>query len=121
MVIPFVLSLTFAISIAQLASPQLVVRFLAAKDKKVIAHGMILTPLIIGIFALCVFSLGPFGWLVIPKYTDVTSFLKDPDLVVPFIAMKLLPVGLNALILTAVIAAAMSTINSLVHLASTSF
>lgn len=121
MVIPFVLSLTFAISVAQLASPQLVIRFVAARDKKVIAHGMVLTPLIIGIFALCVFSLGPFGWLIIPKYADVTQFLEDPDLVVPFMAMKLFPIGLNALILTAVIAAAMSTINSLVHIASTSF
>ncbi|WP_280959704.1 sodium:solute symporter family transporter [Archaeoglobus profundus] len=94
---------------------------MAARDRKVIAHGMILTPTIIGIFALCVFSLGPLGWLVIPKYTDVTPFLKDPDLVVPFMAMKILPIGLNALVLTAVVAAAMSTINSLVHVASTSF
>ncbi len=121
MVIPFILSLTFAISIAQLASPQLVVRFIAAKDRRVLAKGMVLTPLIIGIFALCVFSIGPFGWAVIPKYGDVTEFLKDPDLVVPFIAMKLFPAGINALILTAVVAAAMSTINSLLHVVATAF
>ncbi|WP_202320477.1 sodium:solute symporter family transporter [Archaeoglobus neptunius] len=122
MVIPFILSLTFAISVAQLASPQLVVRFIAARDERVIAHGMILTPLIIGIFAICVFSIGPFGWLVIPKYTsDITPFLKDTDLVVPFIAMKLFPVGINALLLTAIVAAAMSTINSLVHVVATAF
>lgn len=122
MVIPFILSLTFAISVAQLASPQLVVRFIAAKDEKVIANGMILTPLIIGLFAICVFSTGPFGWLVIPKYTnDITPFLKDTDLVVPFIAMKLFPAEINALLLTAIIAAAMSTINSLVHVTATAF
>lgn len=122
MVVPFILSLTFAISVAQLASPQLVVRFVAARDERVIANGMILTPLIIGIFAICVFSIGPFGWLVIPKYTDdVMPFLKDTDLVVPFIAMKLFPAGINALLLTAIIAAAMSTINSLVHVVATSF
>lgn len=122
MIVPFVLSLTFAISVAQLASPQLVVRFVAARDSRVIANGMILTPLIIGIFAICVFSIGPFGWLVIPKYTDdVTQFLKDVDLVVPFIAMKLFPAGINALLLTAIIAAAMSTINSLIHLVATAF
>ncbi len=120
-VIPFILSLTFAISIAQLASPQLVVRFVAARDERVIAHGMILTPLIIGIFAICVFSIGPFGWLVIPKYADVKDFLKNPDLVVPFIAMKMFPVGVNALLLTATVAAAMSTVNSLVHVTATSF
>ncbi len=122
MVIPFILSLTFAISVAQLASPQLVVRFVAARDSRVIANGMILTPLIIGIFALCVFSIGPFGWLVIPKYTsNVLPFLKDTDLVVPFIAMKLFPAGINALLLTAIVAAAMSTINSLVHVVATAF
>lgn len=121
MIVPFILSLTFAISVAQLASPQLVVRFVAARDEKVIANGMILTPLIIGLFAICVFSIGPFGWLVIPKYTNVMPFLKDTDLVVPFIAMKLFPAGINALLLTAIIAAAMSTINSLVHVTATAF
>jgi SSS family solute:Na+ symporter/sodium/pantothenate symporter len=121
MVIPFVLSLTFAISIAQLASPQLVVRFVAAKDERVIEKGAILTPLIIGIFAICVFSIGPFGWLIIPEYDDPVKYLKNSDLVVPFIAMKLFPAGFNALILTAIVAAAMSTINSLVHVIATSF
>lgn len=121
MIVPFILSLTFAISVAQLASPQLVVRFIAAKDERVIANGMILTPIIIGVFAICVFSIGPFGWIIIPKYTDVTPFLKDTDLVVPFIAMKVFPVGVNALLLTAIIAAAMSTINSLVHVVATAF
>ncbi|MCS7144292.1 MAG: sodium/solute symporter [Archaeoglobaceae archaeon] len=118
MVVQFVLSLTFAISIAQLSSPQLVVRFIAAKDQRVIGYGMILTPIIIGIFAICVFSIGPFGWLVIPK-EEIPSFLKDVDRVVPYIAMKMLPVGVNALLLTAIIAAAMSTINSLVHVSAT--
>ncbi|RLI73271.1 sodium/proline symporter [Archaeoglobales archaeon] len=121
MVIPFILSLTFAISIAQLASPQLVVRFIAARDERVIAKGMVLTPLLIGLFAICVFSIGPFGWLIIPNYDDPIKYMKNPDLVVPFIAMKLFPVGLNALLLTAVVAAAMSTINSLLHVLATSF
>ncbi|MCS7130289.1 MAG: sodium/solute symporter [Archaeoglobaceae archaeon] len=118
MIIPFVLSLTFAISIAQLSSPQLVIRFIAAKDQRVLAYGMVLTPIIIGIFAICVFSIGPFGWLVIPK-EEIPSFLKDVDRVVPYIAMKMLPLGVNALLLTAIIAAAMSTINSLVHVTAT--
>ena len=121
MVVPFILSLTFAISIAQLASPQLVVRFIAAKNERIIAKGMILTPIIIGLFAICVFSIGPFGWLVIPQHDDPVKYMKNPDLVVPFIAMKLFPIGLNALLLTAIIAAAMSTINSLLHVLSTSF
>ncbi|MEM2787691.1 MAG: sodium/proline symporter, partial [Archaeoglobaceae archaeon] len=99
-------------------SPQLVVRFIAARDQRVIGYGMILTPIIIGIFAICVFSIGPFGWLLIPK-DQIPTFLKDVDRVVPYIAMKMLPVGVNALLLTAIIAAAMSTINSLVHVSAT--
>ncbi|MEM0203119.1 MAG: sodium/solute symporter [Archaeoglobaceae archaeon] len=118
MIVPFVLSLSFAISIAQLSAPQLVIRFIAANDQRVIAYGMLLTPIIIGIFAICVFSLGPFGWLVIPKEM-VPEFLKDVDKVVPYMAMKTLPLGVNALLLTAIIAAAMSTINSLVHVSAT--
>ncbi|AGK61125.1 transporter, SSS family [Archaeoglobus sulfaticallidus PM70-1] len=121
MVIPFILSLTFAISIAQLASPQLVIRFVAAKDERVIRKGAILTPILIGIFALCVFSIGPFGWLIIPQYDDPVKYLKNSDLVIPFIAMKLFPAGINALLLTAIVAAAMSTINSLVHVIATTF
>ena len=121
LVVPFILSLTFAISIAQLSSPQLIIRFVAARDERVIRRGMLLTPLIIGIFAICVFSIGPFGWLIIPKYDDPVKYLKDVDLVVPFIAMKVLPEGINALLLTAIIAAAMSTINSLLHMMATSF
>lgn len=121
LVLPFILSLTFAISIAQLSSPQLIIRFVAARDREVINRGMLLTPLIIGIFAICVFSIGPFGWLIIPKYDDPVKYLKDVDLVVPFIAMKVLPEGINALLLTAIIAAAMSTINSLLHMMATSF
>lgn len=118
MVLQFVLSLTFAISIAQLSSPQLIVRFIAARDQKVLAYGMILTPLIVGIFAVCVFSIGPFGWLIIPK-EETSTFLKDVDRVLPYIAMKIMPEGVNALLLTAIIAAAMSTINSLVHVSAT--
>lgn len=118
MVVPYVLSLTFAISVAQLSSPQLVIRFVAAKDRRVIAYGMLLTPIIVGVFAICVFSLGPLAWLVIPK-EEVPNFLKDVDKVVPYMAMKTLPLGVNALLLTAIVAAAMSTINSLVHVSST--
>ena len=118
MVILFVLSLTFAISIAQLSSPQLVIRFIAARNERVVAYGMIMTPIIVGIFAICVFSIGPLGWLVIPK-EEVNVFLKDTDKVVPYMAMKLLPEGINALLLAAIIAAAMSTINSLVHVSAT--
>ena len=123
MMVPFIFSLTFAISIAQIASPQLVIRFYAAKDQKVISRGMILGPLIIGVFGLAVFSVGPFAWLVIPDYVpadQIMNYLKDPDLVIPFMVMKLFPAGAGAFLLTAIVAAAMSTINSLLLVLATS-
>lgn len=122
-IIPFILSLTFAISIAQLSSPQLIIRFYAARDQKVISRGIILGPLLVGIFAIAVFSVGPFGWLIIPKMVSpdkLMAYVKDPDLVVPFLVMKLFPRGIDALILTAIVAAAMSTINSLLMVLATS-
>ncbi len=123
MMVPFILSLTFAISIAQLSSPQLIIRFYAAKDERVISRGMILGPVLIGIFALTVFSIGPFAWLIIPELVpkdQLMTYLKDPDLVVPFLVVNLFPPVVNAIILTAIVAAAMSTINSLLLVLATS-
>ncbi len=105
MMIPFLLSLTFAISVAQLSSPQLIIRFYAARDKEVIRKGMFLTPILIGVFAATVFSIGPFAHLFVQG-------LKDPDLVVPMLVQKLFPGTFASLILVAALAAAMSTINS---------
>lgn len=105
MMIPFLLSLTFAISVAQLSSPQLIIRFYAARDREVIRKGMLLTPILIGLFAITVFSIGPFAHLFVQG-------VKDPDLVVPMLVKKLFPDAFASLILVAALAAAMSTINS---------
>ncbi|MBC7332236.1 MAG: sodium/solute symporter [Synergistetes bacterium] len=105
MMVPFLLSLTFAISIAQLSSPQLIIRFYAARDKEVIRKGMLLTPILIGLFAVTVFSIGPFAHLFVQG-------VKDPDLVIPMLAQKIFPEAFASLILVAALAAAMSTINS---------
>ncbi|MCD6363157.1 MAG: sodium/proline symporter, partial [Synergistetes bacterium] len=113
MMIPFILSLTFAISIAQLSSPQLVIRFYAARDKRVIRKGMLLTPILIGLFAVTVFSIGPFAHLFIKG-------VKDPDLVIPLLTRKLFPEALSSVILVAALAAAMSTVNSNLMILSSS-
>ena len=120
----FTLTLTFAICVANLGLPHLIIRFYAAKDKKVIQKGMIITPIIIGLFVLTVYNVGPFAWLILPKYIagpEIGQFLKDPDLVVPFLIQKLFPLGLNALLLVAIIAAGQSTINSVVQVLATAF
>lgn len=111
--IPFLLSLTFAISVAQLASPQLVIRFFAARDEGVIRKGILLNPLLVGIFALCVFSVGPFAHLFV-------SGIKDPDLVIPTLMKTLLPPWASAFLLVAAVAAAMSTISSVLMVVASS-
>ena len=113
----FTLSLAFAICAANLALPHLVVRFYAAKDLNVIRKGMIITPIIIGLFVFTCYSIGPFAWLIIPKYVsgpELAKYVKDVDLVIPFLIQKLLPTGLNAFLLVAIIAAGQSTISSVI-------
>lgn len=119
----FILSLTFSISIVQVCSPQLVVKFYQAKNQKVVSRGMILGPLLVGSFAVLVFSVGPFGWAVIPELvppSGVAAFMKDPDKVIPFLIMHLFPPGVNAVILAAILSAAMSTISGVLIVTATS-
>ena len=121
--LPFVVSLAFAIAVAQISSPQLLIRFYGARDQRALSRGMIIAPLIIGIFCFTMYSCGPFAWLVIPKMAGaqaVSTYLKDPDLVVPFLINKLFPPVLGAFMLSAIVAAAMSTINSLLLVLATS-
>lgn len=114
--VPFILSLTFAISVAQISSPQLVTRFYAAKDQRVISIGMIIAPVIIGVFALTMFFVGPFGWAVVPQMAPekISMFLKDPDQLVPFLVVSMFPPAVGAILLAAVTAAAMSTLSALI-------
>jgi Na+/pantothenate symporter len=117
MLTQFTLSLAFAICAANLGLPHLIIRFYAAKNVAVIRKGMIITPIIIGIFVFTVYSTGPFAWLIIPKYVPpeaLAQFLRDPDMVIPFLIQKLLPVGLNAFLLVAIVAAGQSTISSVI-------
>lgn len=117
MLTQFTLSLAFAICAANLGLPHLIIRFYAAKNVEVIRKGMIITPIIIGLFVFTVYSIGPFAWLIIPKYVPpeaLAQFLRDPDMVIPFLIQKLLPVGLNAFLLVAVVAAGQSTISSVI-------
>lgn len=120
--VDFTLSLTFAICVANLGLPHLIIRFYSAKDINVIRKGMIITPIIIGLFVFTVYNIGPFAWLIIPKYVtpgEIGQFLKDPDLVVPFLIQKLFPFGINAFLLVAIIAAGQSTINSVIQVLAT--
>ncbi len=106
----YVLSLTFAISFAQMTSPHMVVQFYSAKSEKVLRFGKGLAPLLICVFAFAVFFLGPFGWLIINDPASLTMAMGNPDLVIPFMAVSLFGSTLGSFLLIAILAAAMSTL-----------
>ncbi len=109
-----IMSITFSISMAQLALPTLLMQFYAARDRRVIADGRILGPIAIALYAFLTFSLGAFCHLILdPKIapTEVALLLKDCDFVIPKAITMLAPSGVRGLIFAAVVAASMSTIS----------
>ncbi len=113
MVPALIMGITFSISVAQIALPNLLMQFYAARDMRVINYGRIIGPLAVGIYAMLMFSLGAFCHLILDQNLtplEVASLLKDTDWVIPKTVMTLAPVGLRGLILAAVVAASMSTL-----------
>ncbi|MEN3006980.1 MAG: sodium/proline symporter [Candidatus Methanosuratincola petrocarbonis] len=108
--LPYILSLTFAISFAQMTSPHMVVQFYSARDASVIRVGRAITPILIAVFAFAVFFAGPFGWAVISDPAAIRQCLANPDLVMPSIAVSLFGSGFGSLLLVPILAAAMSTL-----------
>jgi len=109
-----IMSMTFSISVAQIALPNLLMQFYAAKNVKVISRGRVIGPIVVAIYAMLVFSLGAFCHIILdPKLSDseVALLMKDTDWVIPKAVMELAPPGLRGLILAAPIAASMSTLS----------
>ena len=108
-----IMSITFSISMAQIALPSLLMQFYAARDVKVINRGRVLGPVLVATYAMAVFSLGAFCHLILdPKLTqsEVARLMKDTDWVIPKTVDLLAPSGLRGLILVAPVAASMSTL-----------
>lgn len=108
--IPYILSLTFAISFAQMTSPHMVVQFYSARGASVIRLGRAIAPILIAVFAFAVFFSGPFGWAVISDPAVLRQCLSNPDLVVPSIAVSIFGTGFGSFLLVSILAAAMSTL-----------
>lgn len=120
----FLITLSLAIGIVFLSAPHLVVRFYAAKDQRIISRGMILCPILVAVFTMCVYSIGPFAWLIIPKIvpaSEVMNYFKNPDQVIPLLTSVLFHPVVGTIVLIAAISAGMSTINSLLLTLATSF
>ncbi|MCX8204398.1 MAG: sodium/solute symporter [Candidatus Nezhaarchaeota archaeon] len=113
MVPALIMGVTFSISIAQVALPQLLMQFYAARDVRVINYGRIISPIAVSLYAILVFSLGVFGHLILDPAIPpgmVGDLLKDPDRVIPMIVMRLMPPGVSGLVAASILAASISTL-----------
>ncbi|MDI9644322.1 MAG: sodium/solute symporter [Candidatus Verstraetearchaeota archaeon] len=113
MIPALIMSITFSISVAQVALPTLLMQFYAAKDLKVITRGRIIGTVAVALYAFVVFSLGAYCHIVLDpqlSISEVGTLMKDTDWVIPKTIMALVPSGLAGLILAAPVAASMSTL-----------
>jgi sodium/proline symporter len=100
-----------AIGFAFLGSPQLLIRFISAKSTASITNGSV-----ISVFCAIVFDIGAIfsgmaGRVLFPM-------LDDPETIYPIMGMELFPAAFTGIFLVVVLAAIMSTADSLLILAS---
>ncbi|MEM4514083.1 MAG: sodium/solute symporter [Ignisphaera sp.] len=108
-----IMSITFSIGMAQVALPNLLIQFYAAKDSKAIERGRLIGPILVALYAMFMFSLGVFCHLIIDNKLlpqEVAQLLKDTDWVIPKTVSIIVGPALRGLILAAPVAASMSTI-----------
>lgn len=108
-----IMSITFSLGMAQVALPNLLIQFYAARDRKAISRGRVIGPILVAVYAMLMFSLGAFCHLIIdPKLssTEIAKLMRDPDWVIPRTVTMIAPIGVRGIILAAPVAASMSTI-----------
>jgi SSS family solute:Na+ symporter len=88
--------------------PQLFQRFFAARDPRALVTTMTLYPLITGALFLLPVTIGVIGRLAFPTLPSGTA----PDQILPLLLQRFASPGVEALILTAALAALMSTLDS---------
>jgi len=88
--------------------PQLFQRFYAAKDERALNTTMVIYPLITGLLFLLPVTIGVVGRLAFPELPAGTA----SDQILPLLLARCTPPVLEALVLTAALAALMSTLDS---------
>ena len=104
------LTMGIALLLSQISTPDKLTRLYAMKDMRTIRLGILLTIVIVCAINLLVFVLALAGVAIFPS-------LPSGDLAMPLIAQSLLPPLLGAILLAAVTAAMMSTVDSLLLVA----
>ena len=102
-----------AVGLAFLGAPQLLVRWMAARDRREIVDGSLIAVLCIIVFDLGAVFTGIAGRALFPG-------LADQETILPVLASGLLPAVFTGVFLAIVLAASMSTVDSLLILASSS-
>jgi SSS family solute:Na+ symporter len=130
------LTLVFGVGIGVLAQPQLIIRYLSAKNEKALRRAIPYGGIFILLMTFTAFSIGPLcNELLVnaPKYSSTLteslmyptkivggSTVPNPDAVVPLVINEFFPNWFIVLFLFAVLAAAMSTASALFHTAGAS-
>jgi sodium/proline symporter len=100
-----------AIGLAFLGAPQLLVRWISARNTRQIVDGGLIAVICIIVFDLGAVFTGIAGRALFPG-------LADPETILPMLTAELLPAVFVGLFLAIVLAASMSTVDSLLILAS---
>ncbi len=102
-----------AVGLAFLGAPQLLVRWISARDRREIVDGGLIAVICIIVFDLGAVSAGIAGRALFPG-------LADPETILPALTSNLLPAIGAGIFLVIVLAASMSTVDSLLILVSSS-
>ncbi len=100
-----------AIGLPFMGVPQLMVRFMSARSEKSLVPAMIISVIVILLFDLGAVLTGMAGRALFPG-------LEDPEGILPLISTSLLHPALGGIMMVVVLAAIMSTVDSLLILAS---
>jgi len=100
-----------AIGIPFIGVPQLMVRFMSARSEKSLVPAMTLSVIVIFLFDVGAVLTGMAGRALFPD-------LPDPESILPVISMAMLPEWMAGIMMVIVLAAIMSTVDSLLILAS---
>jgi len=119
-----VLTLIFGVGIGVLAQPQLITRYLTAKNEKALRLAVPYGGIFILLMTFTAFSIGPLcnvlmyqNNIMYPTKEVAGVMVANPDAVIPTIINELFPAWFILIFLFAILAAAMSTAAALFHTA----
>lgn len=109
----YVSSFWILVGVGVVGLPQIAVRAMSYKNAKAMHRAIIIGTIVVGMIMLGMHLVGVFARAIIPG-------IEVPDTVMPLIAVEVLPTWLVGIVLSAPLAAIMSTVDSLLLLVSSS-